>query len=528
MAKKQATPSDLSKYACEFLGTFMLVFTVGLTLTCGQLPSGAALKVFGPTAIGCVLMVMVYCFGGVSGAHLNPAVTAAIFLQKKIPFMDALVYMACQCGGGAAAGISTGLLYGFTDTGGAQSILGPRTPAFAIGALIVEMLYTFMLCFVVLNVALSKEIGGQNQYYGLAIGFVIIAGGYGGGYVSGGAFNPAVALGVNFMGVSWKTLYLPAYAGVQFLGSFLAVWFFHTVRPSSREEFEGPQAAWLNQKFSAFQGMFDPEDTSEFLGAFFLCLTISLNALATQDSTDQHNSGNPGAVWSIAASLMCCIYALGDISGGLFNPALTLAFLGRWHGTGQGLNTPDEIDKREITKLCDPNLSFKEGPKYIIAQCLGGAAGSGMTLLIWVASGSWPAARVGPIGNATLGQAFFAETFGTFLLCYGVLCMASVAKPVTEYVAFAIGGCIIAAGYAFGPLSGGLLNPAVTIANSVYNKLSFVYTMPPLTYLLAQVAGGVLAAVIFRFLTHTHEYDAAEGAKEPLMEQVTTEDPGGV
>merc|ERR1712203_1019536 len=262
---------------------------------------------------------------------------------------------------------------------------------------------------------------------------------------------------------------------------------------------------------------------SEFLGAFFLCLTISLNAMATQDS----ENGNPGAVWSIAACLMCMIFSVGDISGGLFNPALTAAFMIRWQGTGKGFNTKAEMDNPEIgvTKLCDPALKFSEGPKYLVAQCLGGAAGSGMTLLVWLASGSWPVAAVGPQGDFTLGQAFFAETFGTFLLCYGVLCMGSVTEPLKEYLAFAIGGCIIAAGYAFGPLSGGILNPAVTIANSVCYKISVLYTPAPLAYLLAQLLGGALAALIFKFVTHPHEYDSADGKElnEPLVGTGATE-----
>merc|ERR1719487_1524228 len=62
--------------------------------------------------------------------------------------------------------------------------------------MVVEVLYTFMLCFVVLNVATAKKNDG-NQYFGLAIGFVIIAGGYAAGPISGGAFNPAVALGID-------------------------------------------------------------------------------------------------------------------------------------------------------------------------------------------------------------------------------------------------------------------------------------------------------------------------------------------
>merc|ERR1740115_212563 len=68
---------------------------------------------------------------------------------------------------------------------------------------VAEMIYTFMLCFVVLNVACSeRDGGGKNQYYGLAIGFVIVAGAYSGGPISGGCFNPAVAFGINFARVT--------------------------------------------------------------------------------------------------------------------------------------------------------------------------------------------------------------------------------------------------------------------------------------------------------------------------------------
>merc|ERR1719183_1875954 len=58
----------------------------------------------------------------------------------------------------------------------------------------VEVLYTFMLTFVVLNVACAKA-NEYNQYYGLSIGFVIVAGGYAAGGISGACFNPAVAIG---------------------------------------------------------------------------------------------------------------------------------------------------------------------------------------------------------------------------------------------------------------------------------------------------------------------------------------------
>merc|ERR1719182_1293548 len=84
-------------------------------------------------------------------------------------------------------------------------------------AALAEILYTCMLCFVVLNCAASKRNGcgskgGNQQFYGLAIGFVIVAGGYGAGHISGGAFNPAVALGIDvssaFLGFFWGPVYL--------------------------------------------------------------------------------------------------------------------------------------------------------------------------------------------------------------------------------------------------------------------------------------------------------------------------------
>jgi aquaporin Z len=97
-----------------------------------------------------------------------------------------------------------------------------------------EVLYTFMLCFVVLNVATAGKNAG-NQFFGLAIGFVIIAGGYAAGGISGGAFNPAVALGIDVssagLGFGWGF----AYAGYELIGAALAAAMFRVVRP---DEFE--------------------------------------------------------------------------------------------------------------------------------------------------------------------------------------------------------------------------------------------------------------------------------------------------
>jgi aquaporin Z len=94
-------------------------------------------------------------------------------------------------------------------------------------AFVAELLFTFALCYVVLNVATSKD-HSDNSFYGLAIGFTVVAGAFAVGAISGGAFNPAVALGAAVMGLfAWPTLwaYLLAQvvAGIAAGVSFLAL-----------------------------------------------------------------------------------------------------------------------------------------------------------------------------------------------------------------------------------------------------------------------------------------------------------------
>src|SRR5258706_8280227 len=164
----------MKKYLMEVIGTFFLVLVVGLTGT--------------PLAIGSVLMVMVYMGGHVSGAHYNPAVTLAILLQKKIDTKDAGMYILFQVVGSMAAALVVYVITGNTFAP------GPAATASTVSALLVEIIFTFALVSVILNVAVSKATSG-NSYFGLAIGFTVLAAAYAGGGISGGAFNPAVGLG---------------------------------------------------------------------------------------------------------------------------------------------------------------------------------------------------------------------------------------------------------------------------------------------------------------------------------------------
>jgi aquaporin Z len=168
------------KLTVEFIGTFFLVFTVG-TATAKINPSG----VVAPLAIGSVLMVMVFAGGWVSGGHYNPAVSTGVLVRGGMNRPDWLPYIVVQL----VAGVVGGLL--------ASVIAGHQSAASLSGVgkvLIAEFLFTFALVYVVLNVATAKANEG-NSFYGLAIGFTVLAGAFAVGPISGAAFNPAVALG---------------------------------------------------------------------------------------------------------------------------------------------------------------------------------------------------------------------------------------------------------------------------------------------------------------------------------------------
>jgi len=175
----------MKKYLVEFIGTFFLVFTVGMAVR-----SGAALA---PLAIGASLMVMIFAGGHVSGGHFNPAVTLAVFLRGKCPARDVVPYWAAQFAAGLVAAVLVTFLFSGKPAGG-PALHG------TVPSVIVEFLFTFALAWVVLNVATAKGTSG-NSFYGLAIGMTVMTGAVAVGGVSGGAFNPAVGLGVFTMGL---------------------------------------------------------------------------------------------------------------------------------------------------------------------------------------------------------------------------------------------------------------------------------------------------------------------------------------
>ena len=146
----------MKKYITEIIGTFFLVLIIGLT---GN-----------PIAIGLGLAVLVYMGAHISGAHYNPAVTLAMYINDQIDIKESGKYVASQLIGSVIA------VFILTELGqDSFSVVSKTTEIQSF--FVAEILFTFLLVFVILNVALNKDLKG-NQFYGLAIGLTVTAGAF--------------------------------------------------------------------------------------------------------------------------------------------------------------------------------------------------------------------------------------------------------------------------------------------------------------------------------------------------------------
>jgi len=447
--------SELGKQcAAEFIGTYMLILTVGFNVLSGQ-------STWAVLSIASVLMVSIYALASVSGANFNPAVTLTLYLTKtETDVTKVAAYMATQI----VAGICAGFTY-FAVFGKAINLTPGTHPDHgefgAFGAGVIETLYTFVLCFVVLRGAVIAD--KDNESFGMAIAFSVVAGGYAGGWISGGCFNPAVAIGLDVssahMGVKWCFLYTL----FEFLGAGLA--------------------AGIHMFLESSDSAMAKKCLSEFLGTFVLVATVGFNVLsATKDTPPA------AAALSIGASLMVMIYALGGVSGANFNPAVTTCLA--------------------ITQKLDGADSMKWVAPYMASQIAGGLCAA-FTYYSVVGA----AVPLAPGKGYGWGAAGFAEVFYTFLLCFVVINVACLnptdnkgaklylmtgGKSYQMY-GLAIGFCIVVGGNAIGAVSGGSLNPAVSIALDTTGAIdkTGVYFMNSLVYSCFELIGAALAAGTF-------------------------------
>jgi aquaporin Z len=216
---KVVGPSAGRKYAVEFIGTFIFLFAIAAAVL-----SSSSLA---PLAIGAALMIMVYAGGHVSGGHYNPAVTLAAWVRGRIGPADAVAYGVAQIVAGSLA-----MELARWVIRPAQVTTITLSGHLLAAAFVAELVFTFALCFVVLNVATSKD-HPNNSFYGLAIGFTILTGAIAVGGISGGVFNPAVAISGAAIGLfAWPTLWI--YIGAQVVAAVAAGLVFLALNPDDK------------------------------------------------------------------------------------------------------------------------------------------------------------------------------------------------------------------------------------------------------------------------------------------------------
>mmetsp|Transcript_43234 Transcript_43234/g.69093 ORF Transcript_43234/g.69093 Transcript_43234/m.69093 type:complete len:1036 (+) Transcript_43234:78-3185(+) len=486
-ASEQPQPHIVSKCFAELVGTFFLVLTVGFVSLAGT-------ATWNPLAIALVLMVMIYCTGSVSGGNLNPAVSLALVLCKQLELGQMCLYWLMQIIGGILAGCTFCFIF---DNGVA---VAPGHGYTWDVAVIAEILYTAMLCFVVASCVCSKANNPEadgNQFYGMAIGFVIVAGGYAAGSISGACFNPAVSLGLSssrvlFNGGSiWMNGLL--WSGFQLIGAGIAAVFFRVMRPQDVDDINSPSTPDREASLMI-------KCLSEFLGVFTLTMTVGLNII----------SKSPATALSAAGALMSMIYSLGYISGAHLNPAVTLAVV--LSGRGK----------------CEPHVGVVYALVQILAALLAGHFYAGFHV---AGPNKHESFILAPGKGYSLGVAGMSELFFTFVLAYTVLAVATVTPTMLKqtkqcfYSGLAIASCVIAGGFAIGGISGGELNPAVSLGISVANiatnasghRSALVNFFP---FSMWELCGAIIAAIVFR-ATHSSEYIEPSVEKIPDAIKIT-------
>lgn len=209
----------------EFIGTFFLYLIIGLCIT----PPGAA--AFTPLAVGVGLVALVYSCGHLSKAHFNPATTITYATARTHKIQSFLPFVAAIFAGAVAAAFCLTILNpeGLTLVEPLQINL-PK-------ALLAEFLFTFVLMWVILNVAIAQGTA-SNGFYGIAIGAIVAAGAYAVGPISFAAFNPAVTLALCINGfLPWAAL--PGYWIVQALAAMTAALVFRSMKVTNKDELTG-------------------------------------------------------------------------------------------------------------------------------------------------------------------------------------------------------------------------------------------------------------------------------------------------
>ncbi len=208
----------MNRLLAELLGTFCLVFAGTGAIVVNHVSGGAVTHVGVALTFGLIVMAMIYTFGDISGAHLNPAVTVAFALAKRLPWRDVGGYVLSQILGAIAA--STLLAVIFAGQVNSLATAGGTIPAGAAWqSLVLETVLTFMLMLVILAVSSGPKERGMMA--GVAVGGVVGLEALFAGPISGASMNPARSLSPAVVSMSFAHLWV--YLAGPMLGAALAV-----------------------------------------------------------------------------------------------------------------------------------------------------------------------------------------------------------------------------------------------------------------------------------------------------------------
>jgi aquaporin Z len=215
----------MNKLAAEFLGTFALVFAGTGAIVVDDVSGGAVTHVGVALTFGLIVLAMIYAVGDVSGAHLNPAVTAGFVAAGRFEGRRAMPYIASQIAGALVASLTLRALFPSHPT------LGATLPAGSDGqSFVLEGILTALLMFVILSVSTGPKEKGTMA--GIAVGAVIGLEALFAGPICGASMNPSRSLAPALVAVRLESLWV--YVAAPVLGSLAGVLAFRVVHSESR------------------------------------------------------------------------------------------------------------------------------------------------------------------------------------------------------------------------------------------------------------------------------------------------------
>lgn len=204
----------MKRMFAEFLGTFGLVFAGTGAIIINDVSGGGVTHVGVALTFGLVVLAMIYTFGDISGAHMNPAVTLGFFVARRLPGAMVLPYIVSQLLGALAASGLLRLLFPSSATLGASLPAGSEMQSF-----ILEVVLTFFLMLVILSVSTGAKEKGMTA--GIAVGAVIALEAMFAGPISGASMNPARSLAPALVSPHVASLWI--YLTAPVVGALLAV-----------------------------------------------------------------------------------------------------------------------------------------------------------------------------------------------------------------------------------------------------------------------------------------------------------------